>query len=735
MTINSTLGPNGYEVSIPAPVSEAGISQPPAMPPELQPLDWWPDRFFAADGQYLYGHSSNNALDFVRVNRTDRSRTVVANPFGVSSPRAIRTIWASQRQPGLLLAAVGESSQTAASMVIWRSANYGATWTNVLTLGTGAGGTINGVWLLSDRNICEVDGVLYLGEYNVNSARVDGSTNDLLALWRSTDGGLTWTVALRWNEGAHTVRHIHAIKVTPDQRILICAGDTDAESAMVLWDRSTNISNLAWSALPASVPVQYGSQRTRAVDVDFREGYIYWMGDGSTEGTDSVSDVGWFRMPLTLAAPPQRLDGKFSAYAKRSIYFTATFSSGAACYIEETTGTVSAGAFNLGLWTTNEARTRVERNGIQQLSTAATGQIAPVMFQHGDTVFVSFAAHALGKGTTVGTAAFTASATKRWCGVRPDVIHPVYWVDPVGGTDNTDTGRGFYPALPWKTLKYALESNRVAQGGRVLLPAGDFEETLTAAISLNADLTNAEVAGFVTVEGAGIDETKHSLSAASSVAHTYSLGLDANAGWEWKDVHLSTKRAVSTQAIFSGAGASTAQRQQFIRARVGGKDIGALQNIAFNTNVGVGGSISTTAWDAQFVATTIGAEYLIKGDADGPHNFTGYRCVFDGGRGAFNPLAADVIYGEDCLFTNYTVTAIRGGATGATVPTLKSPRFHSFTGLPQWIDDGSRTEAAQWVGARSTSPLSPAAIFDATSRQDITAAPRDPRAFDYADTN
>ncbi|HPL80613.1 MAG TPA: hypothetical protein PKY40_16515, partial [Burkholderiaceae bacterium] len=68
----------------------------------------------------------------------------------------------------------------------------------------------------------------------------------------------------------------------------------------------------------------------------------------------------------------------------------------------------------------------------------------------------------------------------------------------------------------------------------------------------------------------------------------------------------------------------------------------------------------------------------------------------------------------------------------ATVPTLVRPRFHSLAGLPQWIDDGSRTEAAQWTGARSTSPLSPTAIFDSTSRQDITAAPRDPKAFDYS---
>lgn len=706
------------------------------LPPELEPVDWWPDRLVNGDAQYLYGHSSSNALDFVRIDRASRSRTVVANPFADSAPRGIRTIWVSTTTPGLLLCAVGQASQTAASMVIWRSTNYGATWASVLTLGSGAGGTINGVWMLSDRNICEVNGTLYLGEYNVNSSRTDGGANDLVTLWTSTDNGATWGATLRWNEsGTHVMRHIHALKVTPDNRILICAGDTDAECAMILWDRSAAIGNVPYASL--TVPVQYGNQRCRAVDVDFRDGYIWWMSDGNTAATDTVSDMGWFRMPADLSTAPRRLDGKISAIPSRAIYYVATFSTGAQCFIEEITGSAgaTAGFYGLGIWTTNETRTRIERNGVQRILSSHAADLPPVMFQIGDVAFVAMGNAGLGKGTEIGTAAFTISSTRRWCGVRPDTIHPVYWVNPATGADNTDTNRGHYPSLPWASLKYALESNRVVQGGRVILPAGDFEETISAQIALNADLTGADTTAFMTIEGAGIDATKHSAAAASSQAHTYTLGSEANGGYEFKDIHLSTKRAVSTQGIITGGGATTAQRLQFIRARVGGRDIGGLMNIAVTANVGASGSITTTAHDSQFVATTVGSAYLFTGDTDGPHNFSGYRCVFDGGRGAFNPLATDVIYGEDCLFTNYTVTAIRGGATGATVPTLTGCRFHSIAGLPQWIDDASRTEAAQWTGARCTSALSPAAIFDATSRVDITAAPRDPKAFDYADTN
>ena len=145
-----------------------------------------------------------------------------------------------------------------------------------------------------------------------------------------------------------------------------------------------------------------------------------------------------------------------------------------------------------------------------------------------------------------------------------------------------------------------------------------------------------------------------------------------------------------------------------------------------------GGSITVKSYDSEWVAETIGAAYLIGGDVDGAVNVTAYRSVFDGGRGAMNPMASDTIYAEDCLFTNYTVTAIRAAATATKVPSTLRCRFHSFAGLPQWIDDGSLTEAAQWVDARCTSPLSPAALFDATSKVDMGAAPKDPRAFDYA---
>ena len=707
---------------------------PNDMPPELKPLDWHPDRFLYADATYLYGYSSSNALDFVRLTHADRTRVVTANPFGTASPRYLRTVWASPTTPGLLLAAVGEPSQTAASMVIHRSTNYGATWAAVLTLGTGAGGTINGVWALGYSSFVEYNGALYCAEYNVNSARTDGGANDLLTLWRSNDAGLTWAPALRWNQGVHTVRHMHAIKVV-GSKLLICTGDSNAESAMLLWDGVTDISNTAWSALPANIPVQYGRQTNRAADVEEWGGYLWWMADGPTADQSSIADVGWFRQPVDMSTPPKRLDGKISAIPYREGTWAANFSTGAACYIEETAQTL-ASEFTLGVWVTNEQRTRIERAGVLRFNSNATGSFIPVMFQAGDTVFVSWSGYGIGK-PTIGTVSFTVHPTKRWCGIRPDAIHPVYWVDPVNGTDDATSERGWRPSLPWKTLKYAMESNRCAEGGRLMLPAGDFNESIATLIAVNADRTNVEAGQYLTVEGEGMDLTKHSAAADTVATKTFGLGTDAGAGFEFKDIHLSTRKEGSMQAIIDGSGAANAQRLRAIRARIGGHDIAAnLQNCVLNANLSAGGSIQFDWYDSQAVANYVGAGYLITGDADAPVHINFIRSVSDGGRGLCNPLSSDAIYAEDSLFANYSVTAIRSGAAATKVPTLKRCKFSAGTPsgspLPQYItDNAGLTGAGQFTAAKSTTTLTPAAFFDSASAVDATVAPRDPRAFDF----
>ncbi len=700
------------------------------MPPELAPVDWFPDQLYSGRHGWLYGRSSSNALDFVRVDPATRNRTVTANPFGVSAPQQIRTVVSTSR-PGVLFAVIGESSQTAQSMRIWRSADNGATWAQVLQLGSGPGGAANGVWLLSDRNFAETSRAWYIAEYNVNNSRVSGSTNDGVTLWRSVDDGVTWQAALTWNlSGQHQMRHIHVIKPHPQGGLLMSTGDTDAESAIIWWNEQDAIGNVAYSALPPTSPDLFGNQRHRVVDLDaFDDGFWYYMGDGPSNDVLQAGEVGWFRVPLKLDGPVQRLDGQMAGFTLRSAYYAAKLSNGCAVYIEETTATPPAGGFNLGVWITNENRTRIERAGIIKYPNTVTGQVVPVMFQVGDTVYAWASGTAFAKGG--GTCAFTASTSKRYCGHRPDVLHPVYWMDPINGVDSAAVDRAFHPGAAVRTLGNVLPSSYLPRGGRLMLPPGEFSTTETTNFTPRFSTTGADTTDFFTIEGAGINATKIGLASGASVGNHMAYPAADVQRIEVKDMHWTTYRATSGQAVVSFGGASVAQTLQLVRARMGGRDAGTVQVQPILSNLIAGGSANITLWDSEVISRAGGFE-LISSDADGTVNISTINAVFSGGTMPFNPRGSDAVDLVGGLVCDFSVS---GGTviTGATrLPTARGVRFAGAPGVPQLVNNSAVSAAGQYVGCVSVNTLTPSALFDSTSRVDPRTAPRDPIRFDFA---
>ena len=65
-----------------------------------------------------------------------------------------------------------------------------------------------------------------------------------------------------------------------------------------------------------------------------------------------------------------------------------------------------------------------------------------------------------------------------WSGRDEDVVHPVWWIDPINGSD---TNNGQRPTTAYKTLKYALTGSRV---------------TLSSQINVMPGVTDEGVAGF-----------------------------------------------------------------------------------------------------------------------------------------------------------------------------------------------------------------------------------------------
>jgi hypothetical protein len=137
---------------------------------------------------------------------------------------------------GTLLADVAGTSGHA----IARSTDGGATWTQVLSLGAYRS--------LTPHSFAELDGAAYFLEYQVFTAG-----NAIIRLWRSMDGGATWAVR-RLFQGH---RHGHGLIADPARHALWAFfGDTDLQSGIY---RSTD-GGETWTAIVA------GSQDGDIVD-------------------------------------------------------------------------------------------------------------------------------------------------------------------------------------------------------------------------------------------------------------------------------------------------------------------------------------------------------------------------------------------------------------------------------------------------------------------------------------
>ena len=175
----------------------------------------------------------------------------------------------------------------------------------------GSGAHSVGITALSNRSFCEAtinNAKVYLfAEYNINGARVSGSTDDQVRVWKSTDSGANWTKLLEFNtDGTHKISHFHAVIQDPYTKwVYFLTGDIGTENSIIAWDgvSAAPAANSALSvfATTAGWKVISGSELNRHTDLCFGPAGIYSIPDADTEAyeTTSTAYVG-VTLPKTL---------------------------------------------------------------------------------------------------------------------------------------------------------------------------------------------------------------------------------------------------------------------------------------------------------------------------------------------------------------------------------------------------------------------------------------------------
>ena len=164
----------------------------------------------------------------------------------------------------------------------------------VLALGLWSGGQADFSSILHSRSMAVKSSTeAVIGEYNIASGRVSGGSKDAVRVYRTTDGGVTWTAILTFNTSGNQIRHCHAVRYdryTGDWYMVF--GD-DPNSAIVRWDGSsaspadnTPLTQAGIGSTPGwEVMHDTAGLECRSGDITIHPQTAYFMADNSESNT------------------------------------------------------------------------------------------------------------------------------------------------------------------------------------------------------------------------------------------------------------------------------------------------------------------------------------------------------------------------------------------------------------------------------------------------------------------
>ena len=364
---------------------------------------------------------------------------------------------------------------------LYKSVNQGVSWGNnaplfnnnrpIVRLGFYNGTHSPFITLLASgtsRGMCELNGILYIADYNVHPSRTPGGLHDQIQIYKSTDQGDSWQVIFEQNtDGNNYWRHFHCIVADPYKNLLYVGfGDGGNDSGFIVWDPAVgtwldNNVNMAtitsWPGFSgAGADLNPGLHRYNATDfipLPNSEWTVH-----CSDGVSDPSEWGIYRFK------PTDPGGTFEQVHDFSPFYPAA-SRACAYGLRMDDGTLVVSEFKGGnntsndqfLHTSNDPDGAVwERVGVVVLRDDAVETESGLgLWKGNDGTIHYIAAAGIGR-TAPGWVSISLKSNGEFVGQEPNILDPTFWVNNVTGDDAANAVNGVSPDRPYQTLRYAL---------------------------------------------------------------------------------------------------------------------------------------------------------------------------------------------------------------------------------------------------------------------------------------
>ena len=689
----------------------------------VRPLDCYNHSCFDSDGQFIYGTTQITTTQIVK---TD-AQTGAQSNYGLPTPGVeVRNL--KNLSNGWMLA---ESKHVGDFFKLYLTKDQGATWQLVFEW------DISGVHMLFSGSICEatINGskVLLLGDYNVHpdATRVNGGANDKVRLMRSDDMGETWSEVTRWNTDGSTnnIRHIHFVKQDAVTGfIYVGTGDTDPQAAIYRWD---GVSTWPINVTPANVPFGdglraiSGRQCLRSVDLIIGDEDITLFPDTNTGLLNSATEVGIWRvskdlLPSTLT----RIATPCTTFLAHAGWMGVRLPDGRDVWVTGVNAPTNGSRFN-AIIASNKARTEYKVIAAYRITEASVQAIPYGLFYAGGKLFLS-GFNPSGKAE-MATAVFEFTdndfrGDKLDSIYDYDVIHPVIWLDSVGGSNAND---GYRPSQPVKDLDFILTNNRITYGTRVqLIQAqtiynGDRLPPATALVTRAGDATE-----FVVVQGDAATQSQLTLGASAIGNALFMFFNTTNQRLSVKDLYLNNRKP--NVQWFISFGTNTGSMFRSIRCRFGGTFV------PMPRFWGVGGGATLQLFSCYGERVATDCDHF-RMDTSNNGTLLVEKCGINSNRNDY-----------EIAGTGHTVTinrTVHVGADQAFITVLSGATVTLTSREPQFYCDANPTSlvlsdsaALSWANnfrlAKTNVPFGVAAAFDIYSERVVSDIPN-LNALDY----